>query len=239
MCFDDIVKTLKELFGHNTPVFARRYPISELSATWLYGMVSRRHEMAEFDAITLEQMKCLVWICGLHTADDADIRTRALRKMEDKPQATLRELSLETQQFLNIKQDAKLLGSPPSLLQPEVNAVATKKNRTRDPLSPCFPCGGSRWERDCYVVNKTCHNCKFVVHRKGYCKNFANKKRNLKKRRTTNNVVAIASNGTDIAPVNRICRKVQISGSTVQMRLDTGAEVTLLSIKDWIKIIRP
>ncbi|VDM24987.1 unnamed protein product [Toxocara canis] len=72
-------------------------------------------------------MKCLVWTCGLHTPDDADIRTRALRKMEDNPQATLKELNLEIQQFLNIRRDAKLLGSPPSLLQPEVNAVAIKK----------------------------------------------------------------------------------------------------------------
>ncbi|VDM39501.1 unnamed protein product [Toxocara canis] len=54
---------------------------------------------------------------------DADIRTLAPRKMEDNPQTTLKQLSFEIQQFLNIRRDAKLLGSPPSLFQPEVNAA--------------------------------------------------------------------------------------------------------------------
>ncbi|VDM27525.1 unnamed protein product, partial [Toxocara canis] len=120
LCFDDTVKTLKELFGHNTSVFARRYTYLRTqrngeSLSDYTGMVIRRHEMAEFNAITPEQMKCLVWICGLHTPDDADIRTLALLKMEDNPQTTLKQLSLEIQQFLNIRRDAKLLGSPPSL----------------------------------------------------------------------------------------------------------------------------
>ncbi|VDM47507.1 unnamed protein product [Toxocara canis] len=148
LCFDDTVKTLKELFGHNTSVFARRYTYLRTqrngeSLSDYTGMVNRQHEMAGFNAITPEQTKCLVWICGLHTPDDADIRTLALRKMEDNPQTTLKQLSLEIQQFLNIRRDAKLLGSPPSLLQPEVNAVTIKKNCTQNPPSPCFRCGGS------------------------------------------------------------------------------------------------
>ncbi|VDM43190.1 unnamed protein product [Toxocara canis] len=216
----------------NTSVFASRYAYLRTqrngeSLSDFTGIVNRQHEMAEFNAITLEQMKCLVWIYGLHTIKDADIRTRAIRKIDGSPQATLEELSLEIQQFLNIKQDVKLLGSPPSLLQREVIAVATKKNR-------------SHWAKDCYFINKTCHNCKLVGHKKGYCNNFANKKkRNLKKHRTTNNVVVIASAGTDVAPVNRIYGKVQINGATLQMRLDTGADVTLLSVIRWIKISRP
>ncbi|VDM36889.1 unnamed protein product [Toxocara canis] len=88
LCFDDTVKTLKELFRHNTSIFARRYTRLRIqrngeSLSRCTGMVNRRHEMAEFNAITPGQMKCLVWICDLHTTDDADIRTRALRKIED------------------------------------------------------------------------------------------------------------------------------------------------------------
>ncbi|VDM40590.1 unnamed protein product [Toxocara canis] len=245
LCYDDTFKTLKELFVHNTSVFARHYnylrtqrscePLSDYT-----GMVSRRHEMAEFNAITPEQMKCLLWICGLQTPDDADIRTRALRKMEGNPQTTLKELSLEIQQFLNIRRDAKLLESPPPLLQLEASAAATKENCTQKPSSPCFRCGGSHWARDCYFIGKTCYNCKLVGNKKGYCKNFADKKkRNRKKIRATNNVVVIAYTGTDVAPVSRIYRKVKINGVTIQVRLDTEADVTPQSVKDWIKINRP
>ncbi|VDM25800.1 unnamed protein product [Toxocara canis] len=143
LCFDDTIKTLKELSGHNTSVFARRYNYLRTqrnceSLSDYTGLVNRRHEMAEFNAITPEQIKCLVWICGLHIPDYAAIRTRAARMMEDNPQTTLKQLSLAIQQFLNIRRDAELLGSPPSLLQPEVNAIATKKNCTQNPPSPCF-----------------------------------------------------------------------------------------------------
>ncbi|VDM31412.1 unnamed protein product, partial [Toxocara canis] len=233
LCSDDTVKTLKELFGHNTSAFALRYTYLKTqrngeSLSDYIGMVNRRHEMAEFNAIIPEQMKYLVSICGLHTPDDADIRTRALRKMEDNPQTTFKGLSLEVQQILNIRRDAKLLGNPPSLLQPD------------NPPSPCFRCGGSHWARNCYFINKTCHNCKLIGHKKGYCKNFTNKeKQNRKKSRATSNVGVIASTGTDVALVNRIYRKVKISGATIRMRLNTGVDVTLLSVKDWIKINHP
>ncbi|KAK6742779.1 hypothetical protein RB195_010194 [Necator americanus] len=40
---------------------------------------------------------------------DADVRARALRKMEDNPQNTLMELFAEVQHFLDIRQDAALL----------------------------------------------------------------------------------------------------------------------------------
>ncbi|VDM25587.1 unnamed protein product [Toxocara canis] len=164
LCYDDTVKTLKELFGHNT--------------------VQRHHPRAD------EVLGVDLW--SPHP-DDADIRTLALRKMEINPQTTLKELSLEIQQFLNIRPHAKLLGSPPSLLQPEVNAVATKKNCTQKPPSPCFRCRGSHWARECYFTDKRCNSCKLVGHKKGNRKNFSYKdKRNREKSRATKNVVVIS-----------------------------------------------
>ncbi|KHN77260.1 hypothetical protein Tcan_00464, partial [Toxocara canis] len=71
-CFDDTVKTLKLLFGHNTSVFAHRYTYlrnqrNGESLSDCNEMVNRRHQTAEFNAISPEQMKCLVWTCGPHT----------------------------------------------------------------------------------------------------------------------------------------------------------------------------
>nr|CDJ84647.1 gag-pol polyprotein [Haemonchus contortus] len=114
----ETVKTLQKLFGHNTSVFARRYAYLKFQCNGeslrdYTGLVNRRHEMAEFNAITAEQMKCLVWNCGLAALEYADIRTHALRKLESNPETTLRELSAEVQQLLDIRQDAKLMCSPP------------------------------------------------------------------------------------------------------------------------------
>uniref|UniRef100_F1KU04 Peptidase A2 domain-containing protein n=1 Tax=Ascaris suum TaxID=6253 RepID=F1KU04_ASCSU len=248
LSLEDTVKTLKELFGHNTSIFARRYVYLRTqrngeSLNDYTGIVNQRHEMAEFNTITPEQMKCLVWICGLHSSEDADIRTRALRKMEDNPQATLKELTTEIQQFLSIRQDTKLLNSPSASLLPEINTVNTRKNCMPNPPSPCFRCGRLHWAKDCDFINKTCHDCKLIGHKKGFCKNFTKKKKkkqnSRKERRAANYVTVITSNAADIAPINRIYRQVQINGITVQMRLDTGADVTLLSVRDWIAINRP
>ncbi|KAL6726406.1 hypothetical protein Aduo_008379 [Ancylostoma duodenale] len=59
---DEIVKTLRELFGHNTSVFTRRYAYlwtqrNDESICDYIGLVNRRHEMAEFNGVTLEQQQ--------------------------------------------------------------------------------------------------------------------------------------------------------------------------------------
>ncbi|PIO67650.1 hypothetical protein TELCIR_10590 [Teladorsagia circumcincta] len=192
--------------------------------------------MAELNDVSPEQMKCLVWICGLSSSEDADIRARALRKMEDKPQTTSKELSAEIQQFLNIRQDAAPTERSAS---PHINAVDSQ-NRKRDPPSPCFHCGAHHWSKDCPLLNKTCHDYGNSGHKQGFCRNFKTKKKQKprRKRRTANNVV-IASTHVNVASISRIYRPVQINGKTIRIRLDTGADVTLLSHADWIAIGRP
>uniref|UniRef100_A0A7I4YMP9 Peptidase A2 domain-containing protein n=1 Tax=Haemonchus contortus TaxID=6289 RepID=A0A7I4YMP9_HAECO len=244
----ETVKTLQELFGHNTSVFTRRYAYLKTQCNGeslrdYTGLVNRRHEMAEFNAITAEQMKCLVWICGLAAPEYADIRTHALRKLESNPETTLRELSAGIQQLLDIRQDAKLMCSPPSPAAPpsEINAVEAKKGQNKEPPSPCFRCGGLHWAKECDFIDKRCHACHRLGLKKGFRKNF-NKKRtsNLKKKRKRANQVVIAASATaGIAPIRRIYRTVKVNGVSTRMRLDTGADVTLLSHKDWIAVGRP
>ncbi|PIO69171.1 hypothetical protein TELCIR_09017 [Teladorsagia circumcincta] len=239
----ETVKTLQELFGHNTSVFARRYAYLKTQCNGesirdYTGLVNRRHEMAEFNGITAEQMKCLVWICDLAAPEYADIRTHAVRKLKSNPQTTLREVSTEIQHILDIRQDVKLPGNSPSVAAPlsEVNAVDVKKSHNKEPPSPCFRCGGPHRAKECEFMEKRCHACNRVGHKKGFCKNF-NRRRtaNLKrKRKRANQVVVAASTSADIGPIKRIYRTVEINEVSMRMRLDTGADVTLLSHKNWI-----
>ncbi|VDO46812.1 unnamed protein product [Haemonchus placei] len=188
-------------------------------------------------------MKCLVWICGLAAPEYADIRTHALRKLENSPETTLRELSAEIQQILDLRQDAKLMCSPSSTAAPpsEINAMETKKGQNREPPPPCFRCGGPHWAKECDFIEKRCHACNRLRHKKGFCKNFNMRgTSNLKKKRKrANQVVVAASAIADTAPIKRIYRTVEINGVSTRMRLDTGADVTLLSQRDWIAIGRP
>ncbi|VDO74142.1 unnamed protein product [Haemonchus placei] len=217
----DTVATLKELFGHNTSVSSRRYVYLKTQRYGEYlrdytGFVNQRHAMAEFNDFNPEQMKCLVWICGLASHKDAYILARA--KMEDNPQTTLKELAAKIQQFLNIRQDATL---PRGLLR-----------YTSTPLT-------------LIAEYTTHHHHVFAVERiigqgRGFCKNFTTKRKQKpkRKRKTTNNVV-VASTHAGNTSISRIYLPVQINCKTICLQLDAGADVTLLSSADWIAMSRP
>lgn len=81
------------------------------------GTVNSRHEIAEFNDITPEQMKCLVWMWPCRGR-----RCRhpsSGRKMEDNPKTTLKELNSEILQ----RHDAKLLKGQPSSSPSAINFV--------------------------------------------------------------------------------------------------------------------
>ena len=74
--FEETIETLKNLFGHQGSVFARRYKFLQTCCTDsnggtfddYTGTVNKRFEMAEMSTISPDQMKCLIWICRLKEA---------------------------------------------------------------------------------------------------------------------------------------------------------------------------
>ncbi|PIO75421.1 hypothetical protein TELCIR_02545 [Teladorsagia circumcincta] len=185
-------------------------------------------------------MTCLdMWIICFRLRRHS--RTSTTQKKNENPHLTLKELSTGIQQILDTRQDARLLSSPlfpPTV--PDVNAVSATRNRAKEPPSPRFRRGALHWAKDCDYLEKSCHSCKRTGHKKGFCRNFnKRRKRNTKKKlRRANQVVVVASTTTSTAPFKRIYRTVTITGTPTRMRLDTGADVTLLSLTEWITIGR-
>ncbi|KAK6762297.1 hypothetical protein RB195_023130 [Necator americanus] len=88
-------------------------------------------------------------------------------------------------------------------------------------------------------LKKRCHDSRRSGHKRGLCKSsLEKKKRNSKQKRKPANNVTLAPSLADVA-VNSINCRVQIDGKTARMRLDTGADVTLLSTADWTAMGRP
>ncbi|XP_018497223.1 uncharacterized protein LOC108865058 [Galendromus occidentalis] len=98
--FADTISKLKELFGHRGSEFARRYQYFQSKCENTSGgtfddytgLVNKRHELSNMSKITADQMKCLVWICGLKGSEHNDVRELALQFIEDKPESTLSQL---------------------------------------------------------------------------------------------------------------------------------------------------
>ncbi|XP_041767451.1 uncharacterized protein K02A2.6-like [Anopheles merus] len=59
--------------------------------------------------MTEDQLKSLVFVCGLREDEDAESRTRLLSRIEEKCDITLEQLSAECQRVANLKKDSAMI----------------------------------------------------------------------------------------------------------------------------------
>ncbi|XP_062556763.1 uncharacterized protein K02A2.6-like [Armigeres subalbatus] len=86
--FDDVVDKLKQISGQQKSLFSKRYDCLKLEKNETddfvsyVGIVNRQCEDFELQKLTVNQFKSLIFICGLKSAKDADVRTPLLAKLE-------------------------------------------------------------------------------------------------------------------------------------------------------------
>ncbi|EFO85571.1 hypothetical protein CRE_29108 [Caenorhabditis remanei] len=238
--FTDLIQKLKETFKSTSSIFRKRQDFLRTeyngSAIEEYtGLVLRRFTSSEFKKMSDDQICCMVWINGLRDNSYSDIRTKALQVMEAKPNCTLLELEQDIKRLLDVRADSKSV-SKVEAVSNEINAIhsAIKRDKSQKaPPSPCYKCGGSHWAKEC---NKkvTCSTCNKNGHIAKFCRS---KQRDSSKVHKKVRSVVISKASTSGS--SRIYRIISINGKKIQMQLDTGADVTLLSTKDWNRLGRP
>ncbi|CAS00122.1 Protein CBG27950 [Caenorhabditis briggsae] len=188
--------------------------------------------------MTDDQVCCMVWINGLRDNTYSDIRTKALQVMEAKPECTLLELEQNIKRLLDVRADSKSVCK----LEPkssEINAISTKETKRdkpqKAPPSPCYKCGGNHWAKECQK-QVTCHLCKKDGHIAKFCRT---KKRETDQKGKNNRIKSVMVRSASTFEPSRIYRIVTINGTKIQMQMDTGADVTLISTKDWNRLGRP
>ncbi|XP_065085839.1 uncharacterized protein LOC135707866 [Ochlerotatus camptorhynchus] len=88
--------------------------------------VNKSYEDFNVNTITADQFKCLIFVAGLHSEKNKDIRTRLLAKMENETAAdpmTLKKLLLECQQMKNLKHDTAVIENPKAAVYAVCDAV--------------------------------------------------------------------------------------------------------------------
>ncbi|XP_058828544.1 uncharacterized protein LOC131688354 [Topomyia yanbarensis] len=121
----------------------------------------------ELSKLNEEQFKCLMFVCGLKSEGDSEIRTRLLSKIEERDDITLDHLSEDCQRLLCLKRDTAMIESSSSpSSKPPVETAGPDKNI---PSTPCWFCGGMHFVRDCSHRSHKCKDCGIVGHREGYC----------------------------------------------------------------------
>lgn len=262
--FADTVSTLKEMFGHQSSKFFLRYKCLQTSKqasedfVTYASTVNKACEDFSVNAITPDQFKCLVFVAGLHSEKDKDIRTRLLAKMETETEAdpmTLKKLLLESQHLDNLKHDTAVIENPKH--DPKtVNAVRSNeadysKERTEpsaSPRRPCWQCGQMHFVADCSYSNHTCRSCGKTGHKEGYCGCFSKQSSSTsagtskspggsgkKKDKKENSSYQGHSKG--IFTVNmrdandrRKYVEVLINDKPIELQLDCGSDCTIVSV---------
>ena len=133
------------------------------------------HECERFHLQTLteDQFKCLIFITGLHSPDDSEIRFRLLVKLETDKKVTVQDLTVECNRLLKLK-DTILVQQQSSLfpLPSQVSHIHSKKSKGSNKIPPsiCWSCGKWYYARFCPFKKHKCQVCHKRGHKENFCR---------------------------------------------------------------------
>lgn len=268
--FDDTVKKLKEIFGPQKSLFNMRYECLQQQKKGTEdfvsyaGRINRHCESFNLTDISADQFKCLIFISGLRSPNDADIRTRLLSKIDKENTMTLEKLITECHQLISLKKDTHMIENHNTRQQhPVVNAIgqSTSKsfhnqnfhkpkpkhthseNHQSAPRRPCWLCGGMHYAKDCPFKDHRCKVCSKVGHKEGYsgCSSSAPQQNqastSLKYNKKTRSKDCFSISGDLVSKRKYVT--VKINGVPVKLQLDTASDITIISRSVWERIGEP
>lgn len=257
--FEETIEKLKKMFGRQTTLFNARYQCLSVTKksyddfVTYAGIVNKHCENFKLSTLTADQFKSLIFVCGLQSSHDSDIRTTLLSKIEHATTAmTLEELSTECQRLINLKCDTAMIENP-STSKSTVNAVnvsssdyksslsSSLSSDKKQPSSPCWGCGDMHYLKDCSFSKHQCNLCKQVGHKEGYCNCFrssSNKsnKANFKFRKSSDVKNVNQVNSVDN---NRKYMSVLMNNIPVTLQIDSASDITIVSEETWNLLGKP
>ncbi|XP_058449093.1 uncharacterized protein K02A2.6-like [Malaya genurostris] len=257
--FVQTVNKLKSLFGAKESVISRRYRCLQITKNPTEDhvafacRVNKACVEFELGRLTEEQFKCLVYVCGLKSESDVEIRTRLLTKIEDSNDVTLEQLSEECQRIFNLKHDSAMIESQTPYGQVQSirkfggklfgkrdreQSKRLSSNAVKKPSYPCWLCGSLHYSQDCSYKYHKCSDCGSFGHREGYCDSAKSRKpRSRRKKRDVSAKVVVV----DVCSVQQRRRfvSVAVSGIDIRLQLDTASDITVISKDIWKKLGSP
>lgn len=239
--FDDTIKKLSSIFDKTQSLFNIRYRCLQItknesdSFITYAANVNKSCEAFKLNNLSSDQFKCLIFVMGLQSARNNDVRARLLSLLESEEEngagtLTLEKLLSECNRISNLKRDAALVEQQhQSVLQvkKKVNkkfqnqnsrAQTTTDQSNKQPKTPCWGCGQMHFSRNCPFKDKECPDCHKKGHKSGYCHCFqVNQEKSRPSRtKTANKVIRVNTTRS----VSRKYVSVAVNGKVLSLQLD-------------------
>ncbi|KIH57433.1 reverse transcriptase [Ancylostoma duodenale] len=256
--FEETVDTLKQLFDVKTSEFTMRYQCLKLEKRdaedyLVYtGRVNEFCERAKIHELDSDRIKCLLWIFGLKSQKEAEIRQRLIAVLDREYKAgrkmPLQELYKECENFLSLKKDSETIAGNVKTVEAAIKQERQKRE--------CWNCCGDHFARQCKCKPWFCKKCRKTGHKEKFCdvanqrKTAGNETKGRRSRQSNDNNsnrenkktirssrkrvrgVKIA-NATGEVNSTRMYVKVKVNQHPVDFLLDTGSDITLLNENVW------
>jgi hypothetical protein len=251
--FDDTVMKLKSLFDRKQSLFTQRYQTLRIEKSpgedllSYTARVNEQCEKSEIGKLKSNELKCLLWVFGLKHASEAELVKRLIMYLDNRhknfkdgdPTVTLDDLFAECEVYQNVLRDAKMIGSGTKQGSHVDVHVVTEHMFT------CWNCGDSHKRGSkCNKSKVTCRKCFEEGHLEKFCAKVASwksKRKNVKKTNAVDITMVELVTGSVESElnVNSLNRTIVVNGVSVDVQVDTGADVTLLSEAVWTRLGSP
>lgn len=261
--FVEIIEKMQVLFSTRESAIKRRYSTLTVSKSPTEDYVSyacRVNKMCvEFELTKMSeaQFKCLMYVCGLKSEKDSEVRTRLLAKIENSADITLENLIQECQLLINLKNDTAMIENP---LAPAVQAIKGNNKRHKfyrkpynerysskqqqqqqqrtSPNTPCWNCGALHYAKYCGYQQHKCTSCQQTGHKDGYCSSAKRARRGSHSKQQQFSTRTISASINSIQSKRRFVW-VKINDIPVRLQLDTASDITIVSEQTWRRIGKP
>ena len=260
LTFTDTIAILTDIFREQQSLFHIRdncFKIAKNQSDDYVSYAGRvNHECERFHLLTLteDQFKCLIFIAGLYSPDDSEIRSRLLVKLETDEKVTIQDLTAECNRLLKLRKDTMLVQQQPSLfsLPSQVSHIHSNKSKgsNKIPLSTCWSCGEWRYAQFCPFKKYKCQVCHKHGHKENFCrppnvkspdhqthsKSAHKTYKKMNQRRKSHSVSATFK--VDFKSRRKYI-SVGLNKIPVRFQFDTASDITLISRNTWTKIGKP
>ncbi|XP_035917100.1 uncharacterized protein K02A2.6-like isoform X1 [Anopheles stephensi] len=206
----------------------------------------------ELNRMGEEQLKCLIFVCGLKEDTDRDFRVKLLSRIEEHAEITLEQLSAECSRLVALKkQNAMIIGEKEERVLAIQNGARRshhgfrgkglrsrpihRDDRSGKPSNPCWFCGALHWVKDCPHTNHKCRECGEVGHLEERCRKQKHRAgRKFYRPTRFAKTVTVCS-----VRASRKFVEVSINGVGIRLQLDTGSDISVIGRSAWEKVGKP